>query len=232
VRFTESVVAEVLKEEIVLVDPNEGVQGVIQGLNEAAEKLGVDLFVGVDVGGDVLASGNEKYLKSMLADSMMLAAMVNLKVPAVLGVFGCCADGELTFEEFIKQLSKIAGYGGLLGARGLTPEDVEELARVIPKTKTESSALAMKAAQGLRGEIEIRGGFRKVSITPMCALTFYFDPGVVFKRISRVAKDLVPTRTLEEAQRVLERAGVPSELTFERNYVWKRYAERDEWMRG
>jgi hypothetical protein len=230
VRFTESVVAEVLKEEIVLVDLNEGVQGVIQGLNEAMEKLEVDLFVGVDAGGDVLASGDEKRLKSMLADSMMLAAMVSLKVPAVLGVFGCCADGELTFDEFVKQVCKIAGYGGLLGARGLTPEDIEELDRVIPKTKTESSALAVKAARGLRGEVEIRGGLRKVLVTPMCALTFYFNPKVVFEHISKVAKDLVPTRTLEEAQAVLERAGVPSELTFERNYVWKRYAERDELM--
>jgi hypothetical protein len=231
IRFTESVVAEVLGEETVLVDLNEGVRGIVRGLNEAIEKLEADLFVGVDVGGDVLASGNEKYLKSMLADSMMLAAMVNLRVPAILGVFGCCADGELTFEEFVGQLSKIAGYGGLLGARGLTPEDVKELGRVIPKTKTESSALAMKAAKGLRGEVEIRGGFRKVLITPMCALTFYFDPKVVFRRISKVAKDLVPTRTLEEAQAVLEQAGIPSELTFEREYVWKRYAERDELMR-
>jgi hypothetical protein len=225
IRFTESIVAEVLGEETVLVDLNEGVQGVIRGLNDVIEKLGLDLFVGVDVGGDVLASGEEKGIKSMLADSMVLAAMVNLEVPAILGVFGCCTDGELTFEEFIKQVGKISEYGGLLGARGLTPEDVEVLDLIIPKTKTESSALAVRAAKGFRGEVEIRGGLRKVSVTPVCAITFYFDPRVVFERISKVAKDLVPTRTLEEAQTVLDRAGLPSELTFERNFVWKQYAD-------
>jgi hypothetical protein len=232
IRFTESVVAEVLKEETVLVDLNQGVQGVIDGLNEAIEQLGVNLFVGVDVGGDVLAEGSEEGLHSMLADSMVLAAMVNLKVPTVLGVLGCCTDGELSFEQFNRQVARIASYGGFLGARGLTPDDLKVLDEVIPKTKTESSALAVKAARGLRGEIEIRGGYRKILLTPMSAMTFYFDPRVVFDRISKVAKELVPTRSLDEAQEVLERLGVPSELTFERNYVWKRYAASDRLFGG
>ncbi len=230
IRFTEAVVAEALGERTFLVDPNKGVQGVIAGLNETIEKLGVDLFVGIDVGGDVLAEGSEKGLKSMLADSMMLAAMVNLRVPVMLGVLGCCTDGELSFDEFNRQVAKIASYDGFLGARGLTPEDLEVLEEVIPKTKTESSALAAMSARGVQGEIEIRGGYRKVLLTPMSAMTFYFDPWVVFDKISKVAKDLVPTRTLDEAQAVLERAGVPSELTFERNYVWKQYADKDKFF--
>lgn len=230
IRFTESAVAEVLKEETLLVDLNRGVQGVIDGLNETIERLGVDLFVGVDVGGDVLAEGSEEGLKSMLADSMVLASMINLKVPAVLGVLGCCTDGELNFEQFSRQFAKVAGYGGFLGARGLTPDDLKVLDEVIPKTKTESSALAAKAARGLIGEIEIRGGYRKVQLTPMSAMTLYFDPLVVFDRVNGVAKELVLTRSLEEAQGVLERLGVPSELTFERNYVWKRYSASDKYF--
>lgn len=55
---------------------------------------------------------------------------------------------------------------------------------------------------------------------------------MVFDRISRVAKKLVPTRSLEEAQGVLEREGVPSELTFERNYMWKRYTVSDRLFGG
>lgn len=231
VKFTESVVAEVLGEETVLVDLNGGVQGVIEGLNEAMEKLGVDFFFGVDVGGDILGGGDEEGLHSMLADSMMLAAMANLKVPSVLGVLGCCADGELTLEQFNRQVAKIAGYGGLIGARGLTPGDAEILDKVIPKTKTESSALAVRALRGESGEVQIRGGYRKVVLTPMCAVTLYFDPKVVFEKISRVAKDLVPTKSLDEAQAVLEKAGVPSELTFERNFVWKKYAEKDRLLK-
>jgi hypothetical protein len=223
VRFTESAVAEVLKEETVLVDPNRGVRGIIDGLNEAIDKLGIDLFVGIDVGGDILAEGSEEGLHSMLADSMLLAAMVNLKVPAVLGVLGCCTDGDLNFQQFSRQVARIAEYGGFLGARGLTPEDLGALDEVIPKTKTESSALAVKAARGLTGEVEIRGGYRRVQLTPMAAIIFYFDPQVIFDRINKVAKDLVQTRSLEEAEEVLKRAGVPSEFTFERKYKRERY---------
>ncbi|MFH1821345.1 MAG: DUF1152 domain-containing protein [Methanobacteriota archaeon] len=228
IRFTESAVAGVLKERTLLIDLNKGVQGVIDGVNAAAQKLGIDLFVGVDVGGDVLGEGSEKGLHSMLADSMMLSAMANLKVPAVLGVLGCCADGELTLDEFNKQLANVARHGGLLGARGLTPEDVAILEEVIPHTKTEASALAVKAARGFRGDVEIRGGYRKVTLTPMSALTFYLDPNVVFDHVSKVAKDLVPTRSLDEAQAIIERAGLPSEFTFEKSYAWKGYVENDK----
>lgn len=227
VRFTESAVAEVMKEKTVLVDLNKGVQGVVDGLNEANEKLGVNLFIGIDVGGDVLGEGTEEGLHSMLADSMMLAAMVNLRVPTVLGVLGGCTDGELTSEQFNRQVAKISEHGGLLGARGLTPEDVAVLEEVIPHTKTEPSALAVKAARGFRGDVDIRGGYRTVSLAPLSALTFYFDTRVVFDRISKVAKDLVPTRSLDEANEIILRAGLPSELNFERNFTWKRYIEKD-----
>jgi len=232
IRFTESIVAEVLGVETMLVDLNRGVQGVISGLNEAMEKLGIDLFVGIDVGGDVLAEGTEQGLSSMLADSMMLAAMVNLKVPAVLGMLGYGSDGEVGFQQLSENIARIAGYGGFLGARGLTPDDLKALDEVIKNTKTEATALAVEAARGRVGEVGIRGDYRKVMLTPASAITFYFDPRVIFERVSKVAKELVQTNSLEEAQQVLERLGVPSELTFERNYVWKKYAANDKLYGG
>jgi len=232
IRFTESIVAEVLGVETVLVDLNRGVQGIISGLNEAMEKLGIDLFVGIDVGGDVLAEGTEQGLYSMLADSMMLAAMVNLKVPAVLGVLGYGSDGELGFQTLNENIARIASYGGFLGARGLTPDDLKVLDEVIKNSKTEATALAVEAARGKVGEVEIRGGQRKVLLTPASAITFFFDPRVIFERVSKVAKELVQTRSLDEAQQVLERMGVPSELTFERNYMWKKYVANDKLYGG
>jgi hypothetical protein len=232
IRFTESIVAEVLGVETMLVDLNRGVQGIISGLNEAMEELGMDLFVGIDVGGDVLAEGTEQGLYSMLSDSMMLASMVNLKVPAVLGVLGYGSDGELGFQQLSENIARIASYGGFLGARGLTPDDVKVLDEVIRKTKTEATALAVEAARGRVGEVGIRGGQRKVMLTPASAITFYFDPRVVFERVSKVARELVQTRSLDEAQQVLERSGVPSELTFERNYLWKKYAANDKLYGG
>ena len=232
IRFTESIVAEVLGAETMLVDLNQGVQGIISGLNEAMEKLSIDLFVGIDVGGDVLAEGTEQGLHSMLADSMMLAAMVNLKVPAVLGMLGYGSDGELGFQKLNENIARIASYGGLVGARGLTPDDLKVLDEVIKNTKTEATTLAVDAARGRAGEVEIRGGYRKVQLTPTSTVTFFFDPRVIFEKISKVAKELVQTRSLDEAQGVLERMGVPSELTFERNYVWKKYAADDKLYGG
>lgn len=190
IKFTEAAVAEALNAETVPADLNQGVKGVIAGLNEAMKSLGVDLFVGIDVGGDVLAGGTEEELQSMLADSMMLSAMVNLEVPAILGVLGCCMNGELSFEQFNQQVARIASYGGFLGARGLTPEDLKVLDEVIPKTKTEASVLAVKAARGCLGEVETREGYSRVVLTLMSAMTFYFGPTVVFDRISKVASRL------------------------------------------
>ncbi|MEM2875071.1 MAG: DUF1152 domain-containing protein [Candidatus Hadarchaeales archaeon] len=223
VRFTESAVAEVIREDVLLIDPNQGVRGLVKGINAAAGKMGVDLFVGVDTGGDVLATGKEEGLRSMLADSMMLASMVKIDIPSILGVLGCCTDGELTLEQFTERLSAVAEYGGLLGARGLTPEDIDMLERVIPATKTESSALAVKAAKGLRGLIPIRGGYRKALITPFSAITFYLDPFVVFEKVNGIARELVNTKTIEEADEILRKAGLPSELAFQRSGEWRKY---------
>jgi hypothetical protein len=69
-------------------------------------------------------------------------------------------------------------------------------------------------------------------LTPASAVTFFFDPRVIFERVSKVAKELVQTKSLDEAQEVLERMGVPSELTFERNYVWKKYSPTDKLYEG
>jgi len=223
VRFTESAVSQAIGEEVLLIDPNLGVKGLIEGISGAAEEMEVDLFVGVDTGGDVLAGGKEEGLRSMLADSMMLATMVRLNIPSVLGVFGCCADGELTFTQLAERLSMAAEYGGFLGARGLTPEDIIVLEKIIPLTKTESSALAVRAAKGLRGEIPIRGGYRKGQITIFSAVTFYLDPYVVFEKINGIAKNLVNTSTIEEADELLRKAGLPSELAFQRSGEWRKY---------
>lgn len=228
VEFTESVVADIIEEETLLLDLSQGVQGAIDGLNAAVSELDLDFVLGVDVGGDVLAKGDEEGLHSMLADSMVLAALVNLKVPALLGVLGLGVDGELEKEQLLENCAEVASAGGFLGARGLAPEDLEIMDEAIERTKTESSALAVRAARGEVGEIEIRGGYRTVDLSLISAVTFFFDPEVVMEKLSKVAERLVDTRSLDEAQEILVEEEVPSELTFERNYVWKDYTDKDE----
>lgn len=70
--------AEVIGEKVLLVDLTLGVEGLVSGLKEATRKLGIDAVFGVDGGGDILAKGGEKGLRSPLADAMMLSALAQL----------------------------------------------------------------------------------------------------------------------------------------------------------
>ena len=55
-----------------------------------SQKNKIDLIVGIDVGGDILATGNEPGLASPLADSIMLAALsrISTKIQTLIGVLG------------------------------------------------------------------------------------------------------------------------------------------------
>lgn len=221
VKITEATVSEILDEETFLLDLNYGVKGAVEGLNNAVNELGVDFIVGVDVGGDVLGSGDEEGLRSMLADSMVLSALHNVNTPTVLGVLGMGADGEMVLDQLMKNSAEIASVGGFLGARGIDPGDLKILREAVEKTKTESSALALKAAEGEYGDVGIRDGERKVKVSLITAITFYFDPELVVKKINNVAIKLSRTETIEEAQQIMDKEGIPTELKYEKNYEWK-----------
>ncbi len=218
VKFAETSVAEIIGEDTFLLDPSQGVQGMIRGLNSTVEKLDIDLIVGIDVGGDVMAKGDEDGLQSMLADSMVLASLTQLDIPTVLGVLGCGADGELGQEKFLENSAEVARLNGFLGARGIAPEDMELLSEAVRNTKTESSALAVETARGQVGEIEIRDGRRRVNLSLVSAITFYFDPKIVMEGISMVAKRLIPTQSLRVADKILREEKIPTEVDFERDY--------------
>src|SRR3954449_12302515 len=130
VLFAESHMAAFLGEDTVLVDVHGGPAAVAAGLAEAATKLGADLIVFADVGGDVLAHGHEAGLGSPLCDAVMLAAAVRLERDGheVLGaIFGPGCDGELTLAEVSARLADVAAAGGLAGARGLPPPLAERV---------------------------------------------------------------------------------------------------------
>lgn len=218
IKITEASVSEILNEETFLLDLNYGVKGAVQGVNKAAEELDLDFIVGVDVGGDVLGSGKEEGLRSMLADSMTLSTLHNIDIPSVIGVLGMGADGELNLNQLMKNSAKVASTGGFLGARGIVPEDLKILREAIENTETESSALPFRAAKGEQGEVEIRDGKRKVEVSLITAITFYFDPEILVKKINNVAIKLSRTETIEEAQEVMNNEGIPTELEYERGY--------------
>src|SRR5215203_4508700 len=180
VPFAEAKMAQAIGREVLLVDINGGVNGAVDGLEAAMNALGTDLVVGLDVGGDSLAQGQEPGLRSPLADSIMLAALAELERRGrrtVWGVFGFGSDGELTVDEIELALSKLAAADALLGAWSLTPKIAAELEIVIQTVPTEASAIPVHCFRGAWGRHGIRRGERQVKLTPLTALTFFIATG-------------------------------------------------------
>jgi hypothetical protein len=221
IRFAESGVAALYDTETLLVDLSQGVPGVVAGLRTAMQALEADLLVGIDVGGDSLGCGSEPGLRSPLADAMMLAAWHRLSetFPCLWGVFGYGSDAELTPQEIDAALSVVAQHGGLLGAWGMTPAVAAELQQVITHVRTEASAIAVECAQGAVGTKSIRDGTRSVALSPVCTVTFYLSPGVVYDHIAALARAVIDAPSLETANTVLCDLGIRTEYAFEQEML-------------
>jgi hypothetical protein len=216
--FAESHMAAYLGEETVLVDVHPGPAAIADGLAAAAERLGADLIVFADVGGDVFAHGHEAGLGSPLCDAVMLAAAARLERAGheVLGaIFGPGCDGELTLAEVSDRLADVARAGGLAGARGLTPPIAERLEAAIQHVPTEASAQAVRGFRGHNGRTSIRGGRRTLELMPAVALTIYFDVTIAMEASAPLARAVYDAGSLDEANEVLRALGVRSELDWE-----------------
>lgn len=242
--FAEARMAGLLGEETVLVDATLGPAAIADGLAEASAELGADLIVFVDVGGDALAHGDEPGLASPLCDALMLAAAAQLAkrsvcptgdqhqaagggihgtgggpaaIPVLGGIFGVGCDGELTVAEVLERLAEVAAAGGFAGARGLTEGVAERLERAVEAIPTEASAQALRCFRGELGEATIRQGRRTVELSPLGALTFYFDIAKAIWSAARLAASVIDARDLDHANELLHGLGVRSELDYERD---------------
>ena len=226
VEFSESRMAGHLGRPVLLLDITPGPAALARGVSEAAAELGCDVVVLIDVGGDVLAHGDEPGLASPLCDAVMLAAgMILARSPSggadwtgkvIAAVYGPGCDGELTPAEVLERITELQSADALLGAWGLTPEAcglVESAAEVVP---TEASAMAVRCARGERGTAPIRGGRRTVELTPMGGLTFFFDPLAAASSAAPLATAVAPAGSLEQAHEALTGMGIRTELELER----------------
>jgi len=219
VYFAESKMAAALRTEVLLLDINGGAQGVMAALEAALKEFDADLLVGLDVGGDSLAQGHEAGLRSPLADSIVLAAFAELEKRGrrtLWGVFGYGSDGELNVEEIELALSKLAAAGGLLGCWSLTPKTAAELEEIIKTVPTEASAIPVGCFRGAYGEHKIRGGQRKVKLTPLTTLIFFMSAKKLFHTLAKPAQALLASSSLEQANDALHAAGIRTELDYER----------------
>ena len=103
--FAESRMAGYLCSDTVLVDIGLGASATATGIEAAARRLGCDLVVFVDVGGDVLARGEEPGLASPLCDALMLAAAVEIDRELPFEGTPVMADGE--FERAREEIGAV-----------------------------------------------------------------------------------------------------------------------------
>jgi hypothetical protein len=219
VPFSESSMSAHLGRPTVLIDVMDGAEGAAEGIAAAARELDCDLAVYVDVGGDVLARGDEPGLASPLCDAVMLAAAArpDASIESLGAVFGPGCDGELTAEEVLERIAELASAGAWLGAWGLTPEIAAELEAAASVVPTEASLQAVRCARGETGEVAIRDGRRHVHLGPVGALTFFFDVGSAVDGVAPLARAVRGAGDLERARGALEALGVRSELDYERS---------------
>jgi hypothetical protein len=215
-RFCEADMAAFLGEPTVLVDPNPGPAATAAGLDAAAARLGCDLVILLDVGGDVLAHGHEPGLASPLADATVLAAALRMATPTLGVVFGIACDGELTPDEVRERLAEIEAAGGALGDLPLPDAALDRVEAALAYVTTEASAMAVRCARGETGRAPIRGGRRTVPLTADGGRLVCFDPAIAIGSAARLAAAVADAPDLAAAQAILTGLGVRTELDYER----------------
>jgi hypothetical protein len=115
----------------------------------------------------------------------------------------------------LERVGEVAARGGWLGTLGLDPAAVGRLEAAVREVPTEASAMALRCARGQRGRATIRSGRRGVQLSPIGALTFYLDPQIAMATAARLADAVVEAPTLADANAILHRLGVRTELDYE-----------------
>jgi hypothetical protein len=218
IKFAESRVAGLLGVQTVLVDVTLGPRALADGLESAADSMGCDLIVFLDVGGDALAHGDEPGLGSPLCDAVMLAAadlLAEREVPVLGALIGTGCDGELTPAEVLARLAEVGVAGGLAGAIGLTPEVAALLERAVDSVPTEASAQTVAAFRGVSGEVPIRDGRRTIQLSPLAIVAFFFLVPAAVRSAARLALAVRDAADLDEANAILRSLNVRTELDWE-----------------
>ncbi|MEW2287076.1 DUF1152 domain-containing protein [Streptomyces sp. NPDC047841] len=197
-----------LPHNIALLDPHHGAEGVTRQLEELIDHLvpvSIDLL---DVGGDILAQGDEPTLKSPLADALTLAACCQVNAPIRLLVAGPGLDGEVSPDD-LRPL-----FGPLV--HSFTAQDVESVGSVLEWHPSEATAMLAATARGARGICEIRHAGFAVPLTNEGPTVHEVDLDEAISR-NTLARAIMTTATLDEAEAYSREICGFSEIDYERN---------------
>jgi hypothetical protein len=185
--------------------------GLVRQLAELAEHIQASSVCVVDVGGDILARGDEPTLRSPLADSLVAAALADHRLPVQLVVAGVGLDGELDPPYLLRRLTELGAE--LCGT--IRREEVFPVADVFRWHLSEASGLLAAAAMGARGRAQMQAGGSVVELTEEVTLLHRLDLQAVLSGASP-ANALRGATSLDEAQDALVALGAKSELEYER----------------
>lgn len=205
----EAVVARELKVPVASISVEQGAQGVLEGLRFLMKEHELDLFITVDVGADAFYSGEETTVQSPLADAISVFCAAELD--GYYGLTGYACDAELPIDILGRNVARVMQAGGYLGAHGLTPDDVEDLSRVLAHFPNEAvEHWPRDAARGRLGT-QFCKGLWHIEVTPLAAVTMFFDP-VTIMALNPIPAAIGTTKSILEAENaVLEKFNLTPE---------------------
>lgn len=191
-----------------LIDPNHGAEGITRQLEELIGHLSPESIDLLDVGGDILARGDESTLKSPLADALTLGACCQVNASIRLLVAGPGLDGELPLDDL----------RGMLGAlvHTFTPKDVEPVGSVLEWHPSEATGMLAATARGVRGTCEVRDAGLPVALTDEGPTVHLVDLDDAVAR-NQLARAIMATETLDEVEAHSREICGYSEIDYERN---------------
>ncbi|MDX3087801.1 DUF1152 domain-containing protein [Streptomyces sp. ME02-6978a] len=191
-----------------LLDPHQGAEGVTRQLEELISHLSPTSIDLLDVGGDILARGDEPTLKSPLADALTLAACYQVNAPVRLLVAGPGLDGELPPDDFRDMLGVLV--------HTFTAADVDRLGTVLDWHPSEATGMLAATARGARGTCEIRDAGLPVHLTDESPTVHEVDLDDALSR-NQLARAIMTTTTLDEVEAHSREICGYSEIDYERN---------------
>ncbi|MER6136747.1 DUF1152 domain-containing protein [Streptomyces sp. NPDC001815] len=191
-----------------LIDPHHGAEGITRQLEELIGHLSPESIDLLDVGGDILARGDEPTLKSPLADALTLAACCQVNAPIRLLVAGPGLDGELPLDDL----------RGVLGplVHTFTAKDAEPVSAVLEWHPSEATGMLAATARGVRGTCEVRDAGLPVALTDEGPTVHVVDLDEAVSR-NQLARAIMATETLDEAEAHSREICGYSEIDYERN---------------
>lgn len=196
-----------LPHTLALINPYNGVEGMVRQLEELVSHLKPTSIDLLDVGGDILARGDEPTLKSPLADALTLAACSQVSAPIRLLIAGPGLDGELPVDEIHSTLGPLI--------HTFTEKDVEPVSAILEWHPSEATGMLAATARGVRGICEIRDAGLPIPLTDNSPTVYEVGLDDALNG-NELARAILSTTTLGEAEARSREVCGYSEIDYER----------------